>query len=135
MRFQPTPRRRSCSGIWVLIPDLATVRDKAKHKLQKAFYGILAMGWKGTARDWNHYERAYAQFAWIATPLVLSVHSTVSFDFAVSKVPGWHTTIFPPYFVAGAIFGGFGMVVFLLVPMRKILNLEKYITINHLGNL
>ena len=90
-----------------LIPDFATVRDKAKTKTTKMFYSVLACGWKGTARDWNHYERAYAQFAWIATPLVLSVHSTVSFDFAVSKVPGWHTTIFPPYFVAGAIFGGF----------------------------
>lgn len=115
-----------------LIPDFATIRDKTKNKFQKILYGILAFGWKGGNRDWTHYERAYAQFAWIATPLVLSVHSTVSFDFATSKVPGWHTTIFPPYFVAGAIFGGFGMVVFLLVPMRKLLNLEKYITINHL---
>ncbi len=115
-----------------MIPDFATIRDKTKNKFQKMFYGILAFGWKGGHRDWIHYERAYAQFAWIATPLVLSVHSTVSFDFATSKVPGWHTTIFPPYFVAGAIFGGFGMVVFLLVPMRKLLNLEKYITINHL---
>ena len=115
-----------------LIPDLATARDKSPNKLQRAFYSMLSFGWKGTARDWNHYERAYAQFAWIATPLVLSVHSTVSFDFATSKVPGWHTTIFPPYFVAGAIFGGFGMVVFLLVPMRKMLSLEKYITINAL---
>ncbi|MDA3959224.1 MAG: polysulfide reductase NrfD [Planctomycetota bacterium] len=115
-----------------LIPDFATIRDKAKTKLAKGFYGMLSMGWTGTAKDWNHYERAYAQFAWIATPLVLSVHSTVSFDFAVSKVPGWHTTIFPPYFVAGAIFGGFGMVVLLLVPTRKMLRLEKLITINHL---
>ncbi|MBA3846385.1 MAG: polysulfide reductase NrfD [Planctomycetes bacterium] len=115
-----------------LIPDFASVRDKAKNPLQRAIYSIASFGWKGTVRDWNHYERAYAQFAWISTPLVLSVHSTVSFDFAVSKVPGWHTTIFPPYFVAGAIFGGFGMVVFLLVPMRKLLKLEKYITINHL---
>ncbi len=115
-----------------LIPDFATIRDKARTTWQRFFYGILAFGWKGSGRDWNHYERAYAQFAWIATPLVLSVHSTVSFDFATSKVPGWHTTIFPPYFVAGAIFGGFGMVVFLFVPMRKLLNLEKYITIRHL---
>ena len=115
-----------------LIPDFATIRDRAKSAWQKALYSVLSFGWRGNARHWNHYERAYAQFAWIATPLVLSVHSTVSFDFAVSKVPGWHTTIFPPYFVAGAIFGGFGMVVFLLVPMRKLLHLEKYITINHL---
>ena len=115
-----------------LIPDFATVRDRCKNKFQRMFYSILAMGWKGKATHWKHYERAYAQFAWIATPLVLSVHSTVSFDFATSKVPGWHTTIFPPYFVAGAIFGGFGMVVTLLVPMRKMLHLEKYITINHL---
>jgi Ni/Fe-hydrogenase subunit HybB-like protein len=115
-----------------LIPDFATVRDRCKNPVQRALYSLAAFGWKGTVRDWNHYERAYAQFAWIAAPLVLSVHSTVSFDFAVSKVPGWHTTIFPPYFVAGAIFGGFGMVVFLLVPMRKMLKLEKYITLNHL---
>jgi molybdopterin-containing oxidoreductase family membrane subunit len=115
-----------------LIPDFATARDQAPTKIQRAMYSVLSFGWIGTARDWNHYERAYAQFAWIATPLVLSVHSTVSFDFATSKVPGWHTTIFPPYFVAGAIFGGFGMVVFLLVPTRKILGLEKYITLNAL---
>lgn len=115
-----------------MIPDLATIRDRAKNKLQRMVYSVLAMGWKGKATNWVHYERAYAQFAWIATPLVLSVHSTVAFDFATSKVPGWHTTIFPPYFVAGAIFGGFGMVVTLLVPMRKLLHMEKYITINHL---
>ena len=115
-----------------LIPDFATIRDRSKNKIQRMFYSVLAMGWKGKVTNWVHYERAYAQFAWIATPLVLSVHSTVSFDFATSKVPGWHTTIFPPYFVAGAIFGGFGMVVTLLVPMRKLLHLEKYITINHL---
>ncbi len=116
-----------------LIPDFATVRDKCKPgTLRRSIYSLAAFGWKGTVRDWNHYERAYAQFAWISTPLVLSVHSTVSFDFATSKVPGWHTTIFPPYFVAGAIFGGFGMVVFLLAPMRSMLKLEKYITINHL---
>jgi len=115
-----------------LIPDFATVRDRCTNKFQRMAYSLAAFGWRGTAKDWNHYERAYAQFAWISTPLVLSVHSTVSFDFAVAKVPGWHTTIFPPYFVAGAIFGGFGMVVFLLAPMRSMLKLEKYITINHL---
>jgi molybdopterin-containing oxidoreductase family membrane subunit len=115
-----------------LIPDLATARDQAKNKIQRFIYGGLAMNWTGSIRDWAHYERAYAQFAWLATPLVLSVHSVVSFDFAVSMIPGWHTTIFPPYFVAGAIFSGFGMVITLLVPMRRLLNLEHYITINHL---
>jgi len=90
------------------------------------------MNWRGSIRDWAHYERVYAQFAWLATPLVLSVHSVVSFDFAVSLIPGWHTTIFPPYFVAGAIFSGFGMVITLMVPMRKWLKLEHIITINHL---
>ena len=115
-----------------LIPDFATARDRAKNKLQKWAYGTLAMNWTGSIRDWAHYERAYAQFAWLATPLVLSVHSVVSFDFAVSLIPGWHTTIFPPYFVAGAIFSGFGMVITLLVPMRRLLRLEHYITINHL---
>jgi len=115
-----------------LIPDLATARDKAKNKIQKFAYGVLAMNWTGSVRDWAHYERVYAQFAWLATPLVLSVHSVVSFDFAVSLIPGWHTTIFPPYFVAGAIFSGFGMVLTLLIPMRKMLNLEHIITINHL---
>ncbi|MBD3219402.1 MAG: hydrogenase, partial [candidate division Zixibacteria bacterium] len=92
-----------------LLPDFATLRDRAKNKIQKWFYRILAMGWKGKAKDWNHYEKAYLQFAWLATPLVLSVHSIVSFDFAVSQLPGWHATIFPPYFVAGAIFSGMGM--------------------------
>ncbi|MCB2153690.1 polysulfide reductase NrfD [bacterium] len=115
-----------------LIPDLATARDQAKNKIQKVLYGTFAMGWTGSTRDWAHYERAYAQFAWLATPLVLSVHSVVSFDFATSMIPGWHTTIFPPYFVAGAIFSGFGMVITLLVPMRKLLKLEHYITMNHL---
>jgi molybdopterin-containing oxidoreductase family membrane subunit len=116
-----------------LIPDLATVRDRCvPGSLRHKIYSLAAFGWRGTVKDWNHYERAYAQFAWISAPLVLSVHSTVSFDFATSKVPGWHTTIFPPYFVAGAIFGGFGMVVFLLAPMRSMLKLEKYVTLNHL---
>jgi molybdopterin-containing oxidoreductase family membrane subunit len=115
-----------------LLPDFATARDRAKNKIQKWAYGTLAMNWTGSIRDWAHYERAYAQFAWLATPLVLSVHSVVSFDFAVSLIPGWHTTIFPPYFVAGAIFSGFGMVITLLVPMRRLLRLEHYITINHL---
>jgi molybdopterin-containing oxidoreductase family membrane subunit len=115
-----------------LIPDLATARDRARNKIQKFFYGTLAVNWTGSVRDWAHYERAYAQFAWIATPLVLSVHSVVSFDFAASLIPGWHTTIFPPYFVAGAIFSGFGMVITLLVVLRWALQLEHLITVNHL---
>lgn len=115
-----------------LIPDFATARDRAKNKIQKFIYGIFALNWRGSVRDWAHYEKGYAQFAWLSTPLVLSVHSVVSFDFAVSMIPGWHTTIFPPYFVAGAIFSGFGMVLTLLIPMRHLLNLKQYITMNHL---
>ena len=115
-----------------LIPDFATVRDYTKNKVKKFIFGVLAFGWRGGARDWNHYEKAYWQFAWLATPLVLSVHSIVSFDFAVALVPGWHATIFPPYFVAGAIFSGMAMVVTLLVIMRKPFQMEQYITINHL---
>src|SRR5450755_2316722 len=93
-----------------LIPDLATLRDRAEHPLVKGIYGLLAMGWRGSARHWHRYETAYLLLAGLATPLVLSVHTVVSFDFAVSIVPGWHTTIFPPYFVAGAIYSGFAMV-------------------------
>ncbi|MEM1269413.1 MAG: NrfD/PsrC family molybdoenzyme membrane anchor subunit [Bacteroidota bacterium] len=115
-----------------LIPDWATLRDRATNVWRRRIYGVLAMGWTGANRHWRHYERAYMILAGLATPLVLSVHSVVSFDFAVSIVPGWHTTIFPPYFVAGAIFSGFAMVVTLLVVARKIYNLEDLITINHL---
>jgi molybdopterin-containing oxidoreductase family membrane subunit len=115
-----------------LIPDFATLRDRAKTKIRRFVYGYLSMGWRGTARDWNHYEAGYAQFAWIAAPLVISVHSIVSFDFAVSLIPGWHTTIFPPYFVAGAIFSGFAMVQTLMIIARKAMNLEDFITINHI---
>jgi molybdopterin-containing oxidoreductase family membrane subunit len=115
-----------------LIPDLATLRDRAKTKIRRTVYGLLSMGWRGSARDWNHYEAGYAQFAWLAAPLVLSVHSIVSFDFAVSLIPGWHTTIFPPYFVAGAIFSGFAMVQTLLIIARKAMNLDEFITINHI---
>ncbi len=115
-----------------LIPDWATARDRAKNRFFRTLYSVLSFGWTGSARDWNHYERAYRQFAFLATPLVLSVHSIVSFDFAVSMIPGWHTTIFPPYFVAGAIFSGFAMVVTLLVIMRKLFKLEDYITLKHL---
>jgi len=115
-----------------LIPDFATLRDRAKTKIRRVIYGVISMGWKGSARDWNHYEAGYAQFAWIAAPLVLSVHSIVSFDFAVSLVPGWHTTIFPPYFVAGAVFSGFAMVNTLLIICRQTMNLKEMITLNHI---
>ncbi len=115
-----------------LVPDLATVRDRATSKIKKLLYGIFSLGWTGSARDWNHYEKAYLLLAALSTPLVLSVHSIVSFDFAVSLLPGWHTTIFPPYFVAGAIFSGFAMVVSLLVVLRKVFRLEEYIGVYHL---
>ncbi len=119
-----------------MVPDLASLRDRAKNKLRKTFYGALSLGWRGTARDWNHYEMVYMLLAALATPLVLSVHSIVSFDFAVSNLPGWHTTIFPPYFVAGAIFSGFGMVVTLMVILREAVpKFKDYITINHMENM
>ena len=118
-----------------LIPDLATLRDRSKSKIRQFVYGVFALGWTGSSRAWHRYERAYLMLAAIATPLVLSVHSVVSFDFAVSQIPGWHTTIFPPYFVAGAIFSGFAMVVTLLVPARVICGLENLITIRHLENM
>lgn len=114
-----------------LIPDLATLRDRAKNKVRGFFYGLFALGWTGSNRHWSNYEKAYMIFAGLSTPLVLSVHSIVSFDFAVSNVPGWHTTIFPPYFVAGAIFSGFGMVLTLLVPMRTLFKLQDIITTRH----
>lgn len=115
-----------------LIPDLATFRDRAKKKIKKYIFGILALGWRGGNRQWRHYELAYLILAGISTPLVLSVHSVVSTDFAISILPGWHTTIFPPYFVAGAIFSGFAMVVTLTIIARKIFSLENIITLNHL---
>jgi Ni/Fe-hydrogenase subunit HybB-like protein len=115
-----------------LVPDLATLRDRAKSQVGKVVYGILALGWRGGNRQWRHYEMAYLILAGISTPLVLSVHSTVSFDFATSILPGWHTTIFPPYFVAGAIFGGFAMVLTLLIPARSIYKLHDVITWNHI---
>ncbi|MCI0539310.1 MAG: polysulfide reductase NrfD [Verrucomicrobiales bacterium] len=114
-----------------LIPDLATMRDRATTKLRKFLYGLFALGWTGSNRHWSNYEKAYLILAGLSTPLVLSVHSVVSFDFAVSQVPGWHTTIFPPYFVAGAIFSGFGMVLSLLVPLRTACKLEDVITVRH----
>ena len=115
-----------------LVPDLATLRDRAKSQVGRVVYGILALGWRGGNRQWRHYEMAYLILAGISTPLVLSVHSTVSFDFATSLLPGWHTTIFPPYFVAGAIFGGFAMVLTLLMPARSIYKLHDVITWNHI---
>src|SRR5579862_9415209 len=117
-----------------LIPDLATLRDRAKNVWVKRAYGALAMGWRGSARHWSRYETAYLLLAGLATPLVLSVHTVVSFDFAVGIVPGWHTTIFPPYFVAGAIYSGFAMVLMLAIPIRKIYGLEDFITERHLQN-
>jgi Ni/Fe-hydrogenase subunit HybB-like protein len=118
-----------------LIPDFATVRDRAKNKYQRMIYSVLAMGWRGKANDWVHYERAYSQFAWIATPLVVGMHSTIAILAAIGKVPGWHATIFGPYFVSGAIFGGLAMALVFLIPMRSMLKLERYITIDHLEKL
>jgi molybdopterin-containing oxidoreductase family membrane subunit len=118
-----------------LIPDFATLRDRATRRWQKLFYGMLAMGWKGRSGDWNHYERAYRQFAWIATPLVIGMHSTIATLLAVGHVPGWHSTIFPPYFVSGAIFGGLAMAFVILVPMRAWLKVGAYITDDHLERL
>lgn len=113
-----------------LLPDLATVRDRS-HGVRRAIYGALALGWRSSMRHWHHYEKAYLILAGLATPLVLSVHSIVSMDFATSQLPGWHTTIFPPYFVAGAIFSGFAMVVTLMVITRKAFGLEHVITMKH----
>jgi len=118
-----------------MIPDLATLRDRAKTRARQIVYGILALGWRGSARHWHRYERVYLLLAALATPLVLSVHSVVSFDFAVSQLPGWHATIFPPYFVAGAIFSGFAMVLTLLIPIRKAFGLENIVTVRHLDNM
>jgi len=118
-----------------MIPDLATLRDRANTKLKAIAYGLFSLGWRGSMRHWHRYERCYLILAALATPLVLSVHSVVSFDFAVSQVPGWHTTIFPPYFVAGAIFGGFAMVVTLAVPARELWGLKNFITMRHLENM
>ena len=118
-----------------MIPDLATLRDRAKTPLRKLAYGFVALGWRSSARHWHRLERAHLILAALATGLVLSVHSVVSFDFAVSQLPGWHTTIFPPYFVAGAIFSGFAMVVTLMVPARAFFGLQDLVTIRHLDNM
>jgi Ni/Fe-hydrogenase subunit HybB-like protein len=115
-----------------LIPDLAVMRDRARTKLRQFCYGLFALGWTGSNRHWSNYEKAYLLLAGLSTPLVLSVHSIVSLDFSVSQLPGWHTTIFPPYFVAGAIFSGFGMVLTLLIPLRSIFKLQDIITMRHI---
>lgn len=118
-----------------MIPDLATLRDRATTKTRQVLYGIFSLGWTGSARHWHRYEKAYLLLAALATPLVLSVHSVVSFDFAVAQLPGWHTTIFPPYFVAGAVFGGFAMVVTLAVPARQFFGLKEIISLRHIENM
>ncbi|MGD0516916.1 MAG: NrfD/PsrC family molybdoenzyme membrane anchor subunit [Thermoguttaceae bacterium] len=118
-----------------MIPDLATFRDRATNKLRYFIFGTLALGWRGSARQWHVYEWAYLFLAGLATPLVISVHSVVSTDFAVAQLPGWHATIFPPYFVAGAIFSGFAMVVTLMVPARAYFGLKDLVTIRHLDNM
>jgi molybdopterin-containing oxidoreductase family membrane subunit len=118
-----------------LVPDLATLRDRAHSKIGRFLYGIGSLGWRGSARHWARYEMAYLLLAGLATPLVVSVHTVVSFDFAISIVPGWHTTIFPPYFVAGAIYSGFAMVLTLAIPIRAVYGLGDFITMRHLDNI
>ena len=118
-----------------LIPDLATLRDRARGRVPRFIYGMLAMGWRGSAMHWHRYEMAYLLLAGLATPLVVSVHTVVSFDFAAALVPGWHSTIFPPYFVAGAIYSGFAMVLTIAIPLRKLYGLEDFITLRHLKNM
>ncbi len=118
-----------------LVPDLATLRDRAKNRTAKIIYGMLALGWRGSARHWHRYETAYLLLAGLSTPLVLSVHTVVSFDFAVANLPGWHATIFPPYFVAGAIYAGFAMVLTISIPLRKFYKLEDFITMRHIRNM
>jgi molybdopterin-containing oxidoreductase family membrane subunit len=118
-----------------LIPDLASLRDRAPTRRKKIIYGILALGWRGSAKHWQNHQSAYVLLAGLAAPLVLSVHSVVSFDFSVAMVPGWHSTIFPPYFVAGAIYSGFAMVLNIVIPVRKLYGLEHLITLRHLNNM
>ena len=118
-----------------LIPDMATLRDRTTKRFKQIIYGFFAMGWRGSATHWHNYETAYLLLAGLATPLVVSVHTIVSFDFAVGQIPGWHATIFPPYFVAGAIFAGFAMVLTLSIPLRKVFSLEDFITQRHVQNM
>lgn len=118
-----------------LVPDMATLRDQAGRRFTRLFYGVLALGWRGSAEHWHRFEMAYLLLAGLATPLVVSVHSIVALDFAISVVPGWHTTVFPPYFVAGAIFSGFAMVLTLTIPIRRFFGLQDFITMRHLDNM
>jgi Ni/Fe-hydrogenase subunit HybB-like protein len=118
-----------------LVPDLATLRDKSQSKTGRNVYGLLSLGWRGSARHWARYEMAYLLLAGLATPLVVSVHTVVSFDFAIAIVPGWHTTIFPPYFVAGAIYSGFAMVLTIAIPLRQFYGLKDFVTMRHLENM
>jgi molybdopterin-containing oxidoreductase family membrane subunit len=118
-----------------MIPDLATFRDRARSRFAKMFYGVLAMGWRGSARHWKRHEVAYLILSGLATALVVSVHTVVSLDFTAAIVPGWHSTIFPPYFVAGAIFSGFAMVITLAIPLRALYGLQDFITLRHLDNM
>jgi molybdopterin-containing oxidoreductase family membrane subunit len=118
-----------------LIPDLATMRDRAVSKVKKVVFGVVALGWRGSSRHWHRYEVASLILAGLSTPLVLSVHTVVSFDFSVSVLPGWHATIFPPYFVAGAIYSGFAMVLSLAIPIRAAYKLEELITMRHIDNM
>jgi Ni/Fe-hydrogenase subunit HybB-like protein len=118
-----------------LVPDLATIRDRATKRWKKAIFGFLSLGWNGSNRTWSRYEVVYLLLAGLATPLVVSVHTIVSWDFATSVIPGWHTTIFPPYFVAGAVFSGFAMVLTLMLIVRKVLHFEEYITLHHIESM
>lgn len=117
-----------------LLPDLATLRDRAQHPVVRLIFGALSLGWRGSTKHWQRYTRAYLLLAALAAPLVVSVHTTISFDFAVTQVPGWNNTIMPPYFVAGALFAGFAMVLILAIPLRKMFGLEGLITLKHLDN-
>ncbi len=118
-----------------LVPDLATARDRTTSRIRRELYRVMSLGWNGANRTWSRYETVYMVLAALATPLVVSVHSIVSFDFATSLIPGWHSTIFPPYFVAGAVFSGFAMVMTLMILVRKLMHLESYITLQHLENM
>jgi len=118
-----------------LIPDLATLRDRSESRVGRTIYGLLAMGWRGSARHWHRYETAYLLLAGLSTPLVVSVHTIVSFDFAVAQVPGWHATVFPPYFVAGAVYAGFAMVILLAIPLRRFYGLQDFVTLRHLDHM
>jgi molybdopterin-containing oxidoreductase family membrane subunit len=118
-----------------LVPDLATMRDRAKNRVARVLYGMGSLGWRGSAKHWHNYETAYLLLAGLSTPLVLSVHTVVSFDFSIGIVPGWHATIFPPYFVAGAIYAGFAMVLLLAIPLRVAFGWKDFITDRHLENM